>query len=84
MAQLDPFTRLHLVAGGFEFLLKQAERHGKAVDGSRRCRRAAGDIDIYRHDLVGAAPDAVEVVEDAAVTAAGAVGDADLGIGAAS
>ena len=33
VAQLDPLTRLHLVAGGFEFLLKQTERHGKAVDG---------------------------------------------------
>ncbi len=84
MAQLDPLTLLHLVAGSFEFLFQQTERHRKAVDGGGGSRRAAGDIDIHRHDLVGAAPDAVEVVEDATVTATGTVGDADLGIGAAS
>ena len=41
-------------------------------------RRAAGNVDVDRHDFVGAAPHAIEVVEDAACAAAGAIGDDDL------
>ena len=64
-----------------ELLVKQTERHGKAVDGLRGAGRAAGDVDIDRQNLVRAAPDAVVVVEDAAGAAARAIGHHDLGIG---
>jgi hypothetical protein len=62
------------------FLLQQAERHGEAVQRGGGRRRAARNIDIDRYDFIGTAPDAVQVVEDAAAVAAGAVGDTDLRI----
>jgi hypothetical protein len=65
---------------GMNFLLQQAERHGEAVQGGGGRRRAARNIDIDRYDFIGTAPDAVQVVEDAAAVAAGAVGDTDLRI----
>jgi hypothetical protein len=65
---------------GVNFLLQQAERHGEAVQRGGGRRRAARNIDIDRYDFIGTAPDAVQVVEDAAAVAAGAVGDTDLRI----
>ena len=63
---------------GVDFLLQQAQRHREAIQRRGRRRRAAGNIDVYRHDFIGPAPHAVEVVEDAAAVAAGAVGDTDF------
>ena len=63
---------------GVDFLFQQAQRHREAVQRRGGGRRAAGNIDIHRHDFIGAAPYAVEVVEDAATVAAGTVGDTDF------
>ena len=65
---------------GMNFLLQQAKRHGEAVQRGGWRRRAARNIDVDRYDFIGTAPDAVQVVEDAAAVAAGAVGDTDLRI----
>ncbi|MNI81242.1 hypothetical protein D3C73_1378370 [compost metagenome] len=65
----------------FDFLIQQAECHGKTINGGGRRRGAAGDIDINRYDAIGAAPYAVEIVENAAAVAAGTVRDADFRIG---
>ncbi len=68
------FTR----RAGVDFLLQQTQRHSKAVQRRRRRRRAAGNVNVHRHDFIGTAPDAVQVVEDTAAIAAGAVGDTDF------
>jgi hypothetical protein len=51
---------------GVDFLLQQAQRHGEAVQRGGGRRRAARNIDVHRYDFIGTAPDAVQVVEDAA------------------
>ena len=48
------------------------------VDQALRTRRAAGDVDVHRHDAIDALHDAVAALEAAARGGAGAHGDAPL------
>ncbi|MNY75246.1 hypothetical protein D3C86_2144800 [compost metagenome] len=81
MQQARSFTVGFIMLVAFDFLIQQAQRHGETVNGRRRRRRAAGNIDIDRNDAIGAAPYAVKIVEDTAAVATGTVGDADFRIG---
>ena len=63
---------------GRGLLVHQADRHRHAVDDRLGPRRAAGDVEVHRDDLLDRPDDGVGVEPDAAAAGAGADGEDQL------